>query len=71
MEKPLNLWKKMVKHKWKDEEEWRIIERKREKKESLHNKFCIKWISSVVLSPNEVRSLTNYLTLIYKVLVAK
>jgi len=45
MEKPRNLCKKMVEQKWKDEEEWRTIERKREKKEGLHNKFCTKWSS--------------------------
>ena len=37
MEKPWNLCKKMVEDKWKDEEEWRTIEQKRE---NLHNKFC-------------------------------
>ena len=59
----------MVEQKWKDEEEWRMIERKREKRESLHNKFCTKWSLVKFFHQNEVQSLTNQLTLIYKVLV--
>ena len=52
MEKPQILCKKMEEHKWKEEEEWRTLERKKKREKNLILKLVQQVTNSVFYKMN-------------------